>query len=76
VIGEPAQVLLGEVAYTHGTGPARRVDLLEGAPGVEVSVFGGHGPMDQVEIDNLQAQPLHALVERPKRGVVTLTRIG
>ena len=47
-------------------------DPFEGAPGVEVAVLARHRPVDQVEVDVVEAEPLEALLEGAQRRVVAL----
>jgi len=72
-------LLLGEVREPDRPDPAVVVQLLEGAPGLHVVVLDGQRPMDEVEVDNVEPQPLGAALERrqrPAEAVVGVPELG
>ena len=48
------------------------VDAFEGAPGVDEAVLAGHRPVDQVEVDVVEAEPAEARLEGRQRRLVAL----
>ena len=72
LVEEPLQVRHLEVGDPDGVDPPVRVELLERAPGVHVAVLRGLGPVDQVEVDVVQAQPPQARLERVEGTFVPL----
>src|SRR3982751_1411726 len=72
--GRLAQQLLEmrhqEVADADRTRAAFRVDALERPPRIEP--LTGDGPVNQIEVDVIEPEPLQAGVERVQRGVVAL----
>lgn len=64
-----------EVGDTGGPDPAVGPQLLQGAPGVGVEVAGGGGPVDEVEVDVVEAELGEAGVEGGERGVVPLVSV-
>jgi hypothetical protein len=69
---QPLEVLDAEVGDPERAGPPFLVDPFEGAPGLEIAVLAGHRPVDQVEVDAVEAEPLEAAVEGGQGGVVAL----
>lgn len=64
------QVLRVEVGDTDGLDPAVRVELLEGLVRVDVLVPRRQRPVDQVQVEVVQAELLQGGVERAERRVV------
>ena len=54
--------------------PPLLVDPFEGAPGVDEAVLARHRPVDQVEVDVVEAEPLEARLEGGQGRVVALLR--
>ena len=52
-----------KVADTDRCGPTVRVERFEGAPGVDVEVVVGHGPVNQVQVEVVEAQGLETAAE-------------
>lgn len=69
------QVLRVEVGDTDGLDPAVRVELLEGLVRVDVLAPGRQRPVDQIQVEVVQAELLQGRVERAERGVVPLVAV-
>ena len=52
-----------EVADADRFGPTARVERFEGPPGVDVEVVIGHGPVNQVQVEVVQAQGFETAAE-------------
>ncbi len=72
---QPLQVLGKEVGDTDGPDPAVGVQLLERLVRVDVRAPGRQRPVDQVEVDVVQAELLQRRVEGAQRGVVPLVAV-
>src|SRR6188474_1270868 len=72
---EPFQILDAEVGDSDRAGAAFFVDALEGAPGFDEAVLRRNWPVDQVEVDVVEAEPPEALLERGQGRVVALARV-
>ena len=72
LVAQPLEILDAEVGDADRADAALVLDPFEGAPGVEEAVLGRHRPVDQVEVDMVEAEPLQALVEGGQGRVVPL----
>ncbi len=72
LVDQPLQMLRLEVRHPDRARPALFLDPDEGAPSVEIQVLLRRRPVDQIEVDRLQAQAVQALVEGRERRVVAL----
>ena len=72
---QPLQVLDAEVGDADRAAAALALDPFEGAPGVEVALLGRQRPVDQVEVDVVEAEPAAALLEGLQGRVVALLRV-
>ncbi|CAH0262957.1 hypothetical protein SRABI128_03191 [Microbacterium sp. Bi128] len=75
LIDQALQAFLGEVGDANGLDPALLLELDEGLPGVNVFVLLGLHPVDQVQVQGLEAEPLHGFLERLQGGLVALVRV-
>src|SRR3954468_3002613 len=69
------EVRHGEVRHTDRAYAPVCVQLLESPPRVDVEVTLRSGPVDEVEVDDVEAEPLLAVVERAERGVVAVVGV-
>ncbi len=72
LLDQPAQVRRLEVRDADRAHQALVAQLDEGPPGVDVAVVRGHGPVDQVEVEVSQLQPLEAALAGPPRLLAAL----
>src|SRR5690606_21329796 len=54
----------GEVRHADGAHHPVGVQLFQGAPGLDVDGVGGGGPVDEVQVDDVESEPAAAGVER------------
>lgn len=64
-----------EVGHARGADPTLGDELLDGLPGLAVQVAGRGRPVNQVEVEVVQAQLGEAGVEGPQGGVVALVGV-
>ena len=75
------QMVGEEVADADGFDPSVPVELFHGFPGfpvelpVVVRMSGGHGPVDQVQVQIVHLEKLHGGVKCPQGTVVSLVRV-
>ena len=72
LVEQPLQVGRLEVADAGRADAALGAQLEQRAPRVDVRVLGRHGPVDEVEVDDLLAQALGGRVEGAQRGLVAV----
>lgn len=70
----PTQVLGQEVRDADRPDASIGVQLFEGTPGVEVSILGGGRPVDQVQVEVVEAETVQARVEARESGVAVRRR--
>jgi hypothetical protein len=75
LVDQPLQVRDLEVRHPDRARPTVARDLLQRAPRVDVAVALRQRPVDEVEVDVVEPEPLQALVERRKGGVVALVGV-
>ncbi len=76
LVGEPLEMLDLEVGHADRTHPAVGEESLEGPPGLDILIEHRQWPVDQEEIEDLDAQSLHAVLERGQRPVVSVAPVG
>lgn len=70
----PSQVLGQEVRDADRSNAPVRVQLLERTPGIDVSIVGGGGPVDQIQVEVVEAETVQARVEARESGVAVRRR--
>ncbi|MNW57545.1 hypothetical protein D3C74_353610 [compost metagenome] len=71
---QPVQVVLAEVRDADAADQALCGEVDHRAVGLDVPVEAGEGPVDQVEVDVVETQPVEARVQRVAGRVVPLVR--
>src|SRR4051794_29223619 len=72
LVDDPVEVVGLEVRHTDGADEPLVARLDERLPGLHVEVLGRHGPVDEVEIHEVELQPLEAVRQRLARVVVAV----
>ena len=69
---QPVEVVGVEVADPDRADPPFGLEPFEGAPGVNVPVLRRCRPVDEVKVEQVEAEQVHAVLERAKGAVETV----